>query len=125
MENNKAFTLENGGKTFFFHRQFLPTDQQYKKNRKNFFVRRVKRDVYPVSSPLFLLFFCQHKHSLSFFLFSLSFSSLILYYSLLIHTSKDKGNSSSLLFFIFPFFYFFIMMIPPFFLFCFDLCKLH
>ena len=109
MENNKAFTLENGGKTFFFHRQFLPTDQQYKKNRKNFFVRRVKRDVSPVSSPLFLFFFCQHKHSLS-------FSSLILYYSLLIHTSKDKGNSSSLLFFIFPFFLFFHYDDPTFFL---------
>ena len=95
MENNKAFTLENGGKAFFFHRRFLPIDQQYKKNRKNFFVRRVKRDVSPVSSPLFLFFFCQHKHSLS-------FSSLILF------SSTPQKTKVTLLLFSSSFFLFFI-----------------
>jgi hypothetical protein len=43
MENNKAFTLTNGGKTSFFycHRRFLPPNHRYKKNIKDFFVGRV------------------------------------------------------------------------------------
>jgi hypothetical protein len=47
MENNKAFMLTNGSKMSFFycHRQFLPTDHKYRKNRKDFFVSRVQRDV--------------------------------------------------------------------------------
>jgi len=44
MENNKAFTLINGGKTLFFyhHRRFLPPNHRY---RKDFFVGRVEKDV--------------------------------------------------------------------------------
>jgi hypothetical protein len=50
MENNKAFTLANGGKASFFdcHRRFLPLNHRYRKNRKDFFVGRVEKDV---SSP--------------------------------------------------------------------------
>jgi len=49
MENNKAFTLRNGGKASFFycHRRFLPYNHRYKKNRKDFFVGRVEKDVAP------------------------------------------------------------------------------
>jgi len=49
MENNRAFTLTNGGKASFFycHRHFLPHNQRYRKNRKDFFVGRVKNDVVP------------------------------------------------------------------------------
>jgi hypothetical protein len=49
MENNKAFTLTNGGKAFFFyyHRRFLPTNHRYRKNKKDFFVSRVEKDVAP------------------------------------------------------------------------------
>jgi hypothetical protein len=44
MENNKAFTLTNGGKASFFycHRHFLPYNHRY---RKDFFVGRVEKDV--------------------------------------------------------------------------------
>ncbi|XP_052303645.1 uncharacterized protein LOC127904392 [Populus trichocarpa] len=47
MENNKAFTLANGGKASFFdcHRHFLPLNHRYRKNRKDFFVGRVEKDV--------------------------------------------------------------------------------
>jgi len=47
MENNKAFTLANGGKASFFycHRHFLPLNHRYKRNRKDFFVGRVEKDV--------------------------------------------------------------------------------
>jgi len=47
IENNKAFTLTNGGKAFFFyyHRHFLPPNHKYRKNRKDFFVGRVEKDV--------------------------------------------------------------------------------
>jgi len=47
MENNKAFTLANGGKASFFycHRRFLPFNHRYRKNRKDFFVGRVEKDV--------------------------------------------------------------------------------
>jgi hypothetical protein len=47
MENNKAFTLANRGKTSFFdcHRRFLPLNHRYKKSRKDFFVGRVEKDV--------------------------------------------------------------------------------
>jgi len=49
MENNKAFTLTNGGKAFFFycHRRFLPHNHRYRKNRKDFFVGRVENNVAP------------------------------------------------------------------------------
>jgi hypothetical protein len=49
MENNKAFTLTNGGKASFFycHRHFLPPNHWYRKNRKDFFVGRVQKDVAP------------------------------------------------------------------------------
>jgi len=47
MENNKAFTLANGGKASFFdcHRRFLPLNHRYRKNKKDFFVGRVEKDV--------------------------------------------------------------------------------
>jgi hypothetical protein len=47
MENNKAFTLANGGKVSFFycHRRFLPLNHRYRKNRIDFFVGRVEKDV--------------------------------------------------------------------------------
>ena len=47
MENNKAFTLANGGKASFFdsHRCFLPLNHRFRKNRKDFFVGRVEKDV--------------------------------------------------------------------------------
>jgi len=47
MENNKAFTLANGGKTSFFdcHRRFLPLNHKYRNNRKDFFIGRVEKDV--------------------------------------------------------------------------------
>jgi len=49
MENNKSFTLTNRGKASFFycHHRFLPPNHRYRKNRKNFFVGRVKKDVAP------------------------------------------------------------------------------
>jgi len=49
MENKKAFTLTNGGKASFFscHRCFLPTNHKYRKNRNDFFVHRVVKDVAP------------------------------------------------------------------------------
>ncbi|KAL9362616.1 hypothetical protein Peur_045401 [Populus x canadensis] len=49
MENNKAFTLTNGGKAsfFYYHRRFLPHNHRYRKNRKDFFVGRVENDVAP------------------------------------------------------------------------------
>jgi hypothetical protein len=49
MENNKAFTLINGGKAsfFYYHRRFLPPNHRYRKNRKDFFVGRVEKDVAP------------------------------------------------------------------------------
>jgi hypothetical protein len=51
MENNKAFMLTNGGKASFFycHRHFLPLNHRYKKNRNDFFVGRVEKDVAPPS----------------------------------------------------------------------------
>ena len=47
MVNNKAFTLANGGKASFFdcYRHFLPLNHRYRKNRKDFFVGRVEKDV--------------------------------------------------------------------------------
>jgi len=47
MENNKAFTLANRGKASFFdcHCRFLPLNHRYRKNRKDFFVGRVEKDV--------------------------------------------------------------------------------
>ena len=50
VENNKAFTLTNKGKGFFFncHRGFLPLNHRYRKKRKDFFVNRVEKDVAPL-----------------------------------------------------------------------------
>jgi len=49
MENDKAFTLTNGGKASFFYcyHRFLPYNYRYRKNRKDFFVGRVENDVAP------------------------------------------------------------------------------
>jgi len=49
MENNKAFMLTNGGKAFFFycHHHFLLPNHRYRKNRNDFFVGRVEKDVAP------------------------------------------------------------------------------
>jgi len=49
MENNKAFTLKNEGKASFFycHCHFLSHNHKYRKNRKDFFVGRVEKDVAP------------------------------------------------------------------------------
>jgi hypothetical protein len=49
MENNKAFTLINRGKAFFFycHCRFLPPNHRYRKNRKDFFVGRIEKHVAP------------------------------------------------------------------------------
>jgi len=50
MENNKAFTLTNRGKAFFFycHRRFLPPNHRYRKNRNDFFVGKVEKDIAPL-----------------------------------------------------------------------------
>jgi len=47
MENNKAFTLANGGKASFFdcHHRFLPLHHRYRKNRKDFLIGRFEKDV--------------------------------------------------------------------------------
>jgi len=47
IENKKAFMLANGGKDSFFdcHSRFLPLHHRYRKNRKDFFVGRVEKDV--------------------------------------------------------------------------------
>jgi len=49
MENNKAFTLTNGGKASFFYcrRRFLPPNHRCRKNKKDFFVGRVEKNVAP------------------------------------------------------------------------------
>jgi len=49
MKNNKAFTLTNRGKASFFycHCCFLPPNHRYKKNRNDFFIGRVEKDVAP------------------------------------------------------------------------------
>jgi hypothetical protein len=49
MENNKTFMLTNEGKTFFFyyHRRFFSPNHRYRKNRKDFFIGRVEKDVVP------------------------------------------------------------------------------
>jgi len=40
----------NAGKAFFYycHRRFLPTNHRYRKNKKDFFVGRVEKDVAPL-----------------------------------------------------------------------------
>jgi len=53
MENNKAFTLTNGGKASFFYCHLVSCHittgtertERYRKNRKDFFVGRVENDV--------------------------------------------------------------------------------
>jgi hypothetical protein len=49
MENNKAFTLTNGGKMsfFYYHRRFLPINHKYRKNINDFLLARGKKDVAP------------------------------------------------------------------------------
>jgi hypothetical protein len=49
MENNKTFTLTNRGKASFFdrHHRFLPHNHRYRKNKKDFFIGRVEKDVAP------------------------------------------------------------------------------
>jgi hypothetical protein len=49
MENNKAFTLTNGGKAsvFYCHYRFAPMNHKYRKNIKDFFVGKVEKDVAP------------------------------------------------------------------------------
>jgi hypothetical protein len=49
MENNKALTLINRSKAFFFycHRRFLPPNHRYRKNRNDFFIGRVEKNVAP------------------------------------------------------------------------------
>ena len=49
MENNKVFTLTNGGKASFFYclHRFLPHNHRYRKNIKDFFVGTVEKDVAP------------------------------------------------------------------------------
>jgi len=49
IENNKAFTLTNGGKASFFdcHCCFLSYNHRYRKNIKDFFVGKVEKDVAP------------------------------------------------------------------------------
>ena len=49
MENNKAFTLTNGDKASFFYcyHRFLPPNHRYRKNRNDFFIDRVEKDVSP------------------------------------------------------------------------------
>jgi len=46
----RSFTLTNRDKTSFFdcHHRFLPTNHMYKKNKKDFFVGRVEKDVAPM-----------------------------------------------------------------------------
>ena len=48
-ENNKAFTLTNGGKASFFycHRRFSPTNHIYKNKINDLFIGRVEKDVAP------------------------------------------------------------------------------
>jgi len=46
IENNKAFTLTNKGKSSFFdcHHRFLPLNHKYRNNRNDFFVGKVEKD---------------------------------------------------------------------------------
>ena len=47
MENNKVFTLANRCKAsfFYFHHRFLPLNHRYRKNKKDFFIGKVEKDV--------------------------------------------------------------------------------
>jgi protein-arginine kinase activator protein McsA len=49
MENNKAFILTNRGKASCFdcHRRFLPMNHRFRKNKNDFFIGRVEKDVAP------------------------------------------------------------------------------
>jgi hypothetical protein len=49
IKNNKAFTLTNEGKAFFFncHCRYLPMNHKYRKNIKDFFNGKVENDVAP------------------------------------------------------------------------------
>jgi hypothetical protein len=51
MENNKALTLTNIGKAsfflFYFHQWFLSMYHKYWKNKKDFFIGKVEKDVTP------------------------------------------------------------------------------
>jgi hypothetical protein len=50
----QALTLTNGGKASFFdcHRRFLPHNHRYRKNRKDFYVGRVEKDIAPRIFPV-------------------------------------------------------------------------
>jgi hypothetical protein len=50
MKNNKAFTLINSGKAFFFYccRRFLPSYHQYINNKKDFLKGKAERNVAPL-----------------------------------------------------------------------------
>ncbi|XP_028753509.1 uncharacterized protein LOC114713090 [Neltuma alba] len=49
MENSKAFQLKHGRKTSFFdcHRQFLPGDHQFRRNKTSFYKNRVEKSMPP------------------------------------------------------------------------------
>jgi len=49
IENNKAFTLANGGKASFFycHHPFLPLNHRYRTNRKDFLLAKLKKMFHP------------------------------------------------------------------------------
>lgn len=49
MKKSKAFTLKHGRKTSFFdcHRQFLPLDHSFRKNKDAFIKGRVEKDAPP------------------------------------------------------------------------------
>jgi len=49
MENNKAFTLRNGGKASFFycHRRFLPRNHKYRRTEKISLLAELKRMLHP------------------------------------------------------------------------------
>ena len=53
MENNKVFTLTNNDKSSVFkcHQRFLPMDHKFRKNKKDFYIGIVERDV---ASPFLL-----------------------------------------------------------------------
>jgi hypothetical protein len=50
IENNKAFTLINGGKTsfFYYHQCFLLIDHKYRRNINDFFIGKVEKNVAPL-----------------------------------------------------------------------------
>ncbi|GJR22446.1 hypothetical protein Tco_0970973 [Tanacetum coccineum] len=51
MENSKAFSLSNGGKLSWFdcHRQFLPEDHPFKRNKNDFIMNRAELSQSPLT----------------------------------------------------------------------------